>query len=86
MGRVCMGQVGYWPSLSWSKFVMGRDVQLPSSVSDMLRSLDLRSLEQRRVDSRLTTLYKIRNHLVAIDEDRYLQRGTGRRERLYRQL
>ena len=57
-----------------------------SSVSDMLRSLDWRSLEQRRVDSRLTILYKIRNHLVAIDENSYLQRGTGRREYQYRQL
>ena len=57
-----------------------------SSVSDMLRSLDWRSLEQRRVDSRLTILYKIRNHLVAIDENSYLQRGTGRRAYQYRQL
>ena len=47
-------------------WVTGR-YQNASSVSDMLRSLDWRSLEQRRVDSRLTTLYKIRNHLVAID-------------------
>ena len=30
MGRVCMGRVGYGPSLSWAEFVMGRDVQLPS--------------------------------------------------------
>ena len=38
-----------------------------SSVSDTLRSLDWRSLEQRRVDSRLSVLFKIRHHLVAID-------------------
>ena len=57
-----------------------------SSVSDILRSLDWRSLEQRSVDSRLTILYKIRNHLVAINENSYLQRGTGRREYQYRQL
>ena len=31
MGRVCMGRVGYGPSLSWAEFVMGRDVQLPSN-------------------------------------------------------
>ena len=37
----------------------------------MLRSLDWRSLEQRRVDSRLTILYKIQNHLVAIDTERH---------------
>ena len=24
MGRVCMGRVCYWPSLSWAEFVMGR--------------------------------------------------------------
>ena len=29
MGRVCIGQAGYGPSLSWAKFGMGRDVQLP---------------------------------------------------------
>ena len=32
----------------------------------------------KRVDSRLTILYKIRNYLVAIDENHYFQRGTGR--------
>ena len=57
-----------------------------SSVSDMLRSLDWRSLEQKRVDSRLTILCKIRHHLVAIGEDQYLQRGTGRREHQCRKL
>ena len=30
MGRICMGRVGYGPSLSWAEFVMGRDVQLPN--------------------------------------------------------
>ena len=68
-----------------ARWVTGR-YHNTSSVSDMLRSLDWRSLEQRRVDSRLTILYKIRNHLVAIDENFYLQRGTGRREYQYRQL
>lgn len=57
-----------------------------SSVTDMLHSLDWRTLEQRRVDARLCMLYKIRNHLVAIDEKAYLQRGTGRRQHQYRQL
>ena len=57
-----------------------------SSVSDILRSLDWRSLEQRRVDSRLSMLFKIRHHIVAIDEESYLKRGTGRREHQYRQL
>ena len=31
-----------------------------------------------KVDSRLTTLCKIRNHLDAIDADKNLQRGTSR--------
>ena len=57
-----------------------------SSVSDMLCSLDWRSLEQRRVDSRFSMLFKIRHHLVATDEESYLKRGTGRREHQYRQL
>ena len=68
-----------------ARWVTGR-YHNTSSVSDMLRGLDWRSLEQRRVDSRLTILYKIRNHHVAIDENLYLQRGTGRREYQYRQL
>ena len=57
-----------------------------SSVSDMLCSVDWRSLEQREVDSRLSVLFKIQHHLVAIDEESYLKRGTGRREHQYRQL
>ena len=57
-----------------------------SSVSDMLLSLDWRSPEQRRVYSRLTTLYKIRNYLVAMDENHCLQRCTGWRENQYPQL
>ena len=51
-----------------------------SSVSDMLRSPDWWSVEQRRVDSRLSMLFKIPHHLVAIDEQSCLKRGTGRRE------
>ena len=35
MGRVCTGRVGYWPSLSWAEFVMGRDVQLPINHNDV---------------------------------------------------
>ena len=68
-----------------ARWVSGR-YHRTSTVSDILQSVDWRSLEQRRVDSRLTTSYKIRNNLVAIDEDQYLQRGTGRRAYQYRQL
>ena len=68
-----------------ARWVTGR-YHNTSSVSDMLRSLDWRFLEQRRVDSRLSIPYKIWNHLVAIDESHYLQRGTGQWEYQYRQL
>ena len=68
-----------------ARWVTGR-YHNTSSVSDMLRSLDWRSLEQRRVDFRLSMLFKIRHHLVAIDEESYLKRGTGRREHQYHQL
>ena len=37
-----------------------------ASVSNMLDQLKWRSLEQRRVDTRLTMLFKIRNDLVLI--------------------
>ena len=39
MGRVCMGRVGYGPSLSWAEFVMGRDVQLPLGAVNPHRGL-----------------------------------------------
>ena len=45
-----------------TRWVTGRYHNISS-----VRSLDLRSLEQRRVDSRLSMLFKIRHHLVAID-------------------
>ena len=57
-----------------------------SSVSDMVPSLDWRSLEQKRVDSRLPIIYKIRYHLVAIEEEFCLKRDNERREHQYRQL
>ena len=59
-----------------ARWVTGR-YHNTSSVSDMLRGLDWRSLQQRRVDSRLTILYKIRNHLVAIDENLYYREELG---------
>ena len=68
-----------------ARWVTGR-YHNTSSVSDMLCSLDWRSLEQRRVDSRLIILYKLRNPLVATDENFYLQRTTRRRRHQYRQL
>ena len=67
-----------------TRWVTGR-YHNTSSVTDILHSLVWRTLEQRRVDSRLCMLYKIRNNLVAIEEDKYLQRDTGRRSHPYRQ-
>ena len=55
-----------------ARWVTGR-YHNTSSVSEMLRSLDWRSLEQRRVNSRLSMLFKIRHHLVAIDEESYVR-------------
>ena len=69
-----------------ARWVTGR-YHNTSSVSDMLRSLDWRSLEQRRVDSRLSMLFKIRHHLVAIDEESWKKRTSippvESRQRLY---
>ena len=45
--------------------------------------VDWRTLEQRRVDSRLCMLYEIRNH---IEEEHYVHRSTVRRSHQYRQL
>ena len=68
-----------------ARWVTGRYYNT-SSVTGMLHSLDWRTLEQRRVDSRLCVLYKIRNRLVAVEEGDYLQRGTGIRQYQYRHI
>ena len=52
----------------WTKHDYGRT----SSVTEMLQSLQWRRLDLRRIDSRLSLLYKITNDLVAIPADRYL--------------
>ena len=45
MGRVCMGRVGYGPSLCWAEFVMGRDVQLPfEKVREVMVATDVLNL------------------------------------------
>lgn len=44
-----------------------------ASVSDMLEALGWRSLEQRRVDSRLCLFYKIVNHMVAVPLPDYIK-------------
>ena len=42
------------------------DYQRTSSVTQMIKDLNWRTLEQRRIDSRLTLIYKITYDLVAI--------------------
>ena len=49
-----------------------RDYQRTSSVSQMIKDLNRRTLEQRRIDSRLTLMYNITYDLVAIPAADYL--------------
>ena len=54
------------------------DYSHDSSVSQMLKDLDLSSLENRRKMNKLTLLYKIRNNLLCIKENGYLERADSR--------
>ena len=54
------------------------DYSYDSSVSQMLKYLDLSSLENRRKINKLTLLYKIRNNLLCIKENGYLERADSR--------
>ena len=49
-----------------------------SSVTDMLENLGWRTLEQRRVDTRLALLLKIYNGLIPVDARKYLRHPTRR--------
>ena len=49
-----------------------------SSVTQMLKDLDLSSLENRRKMNKLTVLYKIRNDLLCIKGNGYLEREDSR--------
>ena len=53
-----------------------RDYQRTSSVTQMIKDLNWRTLEQRRIDSRLTLVYKITYDLVAIPAADYLIPNT----------
>ena len=55
-------------SARWIKLDYGQT----SSVTGMLQSLNLRRLDLRRIDSRLSLMYKISNNLVAIPLNDYL--------------
>ena len=66
-----------------------RDYRYKSSVSAMIRDLNWRTLDQRRIDSRLVLLYKVTD-LVAIPASDYLIRNTRLSSRIrplaYRQI
>ena len=53
-----------------------RDYQRTSSVTQMIKNLNWRTLERRRIDSRLTLMYKITYDLVAIPAADYLIHNT----------
>ena len=53
-----------------------RDYQRTSSVTQMIKDLNWCTLEQRRIDSRLTLTYKITYDLVAIPAADYLIPNT----------
>ena len=55
-----------------------RDYSYESSVTQMLKDLDLSSLENRRKMNKVTVLYKIRNNLLCIKEHGYLERADSR--------
>ena len=67
-----------------------RDYRYISSVSAMLQDLNWRTLDQRRIDSRLVLLYKFTYDLVVIPASDYLIRNTRPSSRInplaYRQI
>ena len=72
-----------------ARWVM-RDYQQTSSVTAMLQDLNWRTLDQRRIDSRLVLLYKVTYDLVAIPAQDFLIRNTRQSSRnhpmAYRQI
>ena len=67
-----------------------RDYQHTSSVTQMIKDLKWRTLEQGHIDSRLTLMYKITYDLVAIPAADYLIPNTRQSRhnhlRAYRQI
>ena len=60
-----------------------RDYRYTSCVSAMIRDLNWRILDQRRIDSRLVLLYKVTYDLVAIPASDYLIRNTRLSSRIH---
>ena len=67
-----------------------RDYKYTSSVTAMLKDLNWRPLDQRRIDSRLLMMYKVTYDLVAIPAPEYLNRNTRQSRHIhslaYRQI
>ena len=67
-----------------------RDYQRNSSVTQMIKDINWRTLEQRRIDSQLTLMYKITYDLVTIPAADYLIPNTRQSRhnhlRAYRQI
>ena len=67
-----------------------RDYKYTSSVTAMLKDLNWRPLDQRRIDSRLLMMYKVTYDLVAIPAPEYLVRNTRQSRHIhslaYRQI
>ena len=60
-----------------ARWALGR-YQQPASVKEMLNELNWRTLEQRRVDVRLTMLYSITNNLFEVNPGDNLRSPTRR--------
>ena len=65
-----------------ARWALGIYEQTPS-VTEMLKVLNWRTLEQRRTDSRLTLLYKIAHNLVAVNPGENLRSPTRRSRRVH---
>ena len=60
-----------------------RDYKYTSSVTAMLKELNLHPLEQRRIDSRFLMMYKVTYDLVAIPVPEYLVRNTRQSRQIH---
>ena len=58
-----------------ARYIMN-DYSYTSSVSDMLKTLNLPTLEQRRIHSSLVMFYKIRSDLVQVDHHHLIRQET----------
>ena len=74
---------------NWSSqylYIYTRDYQRTSRVTQMIKDLNWRTLEQRCIDSRLTLMYKITYDLVAIHAADYLIPNSNTRQSRHNHL